>query len=81
MGVARSFQSVARSLFVSFVQGVKNDLTHQENVFATAKMTLPPKNVARIFWCGKVIFECGKNIIFEVCSYLCVKHVIGVKIT
>ena len=52
---------------------------HEEiNVFAT------PKNdfaTLEIGLCGKVISKCGKAILFEFCSYLRPKSVMGEKMT
>ncbi len=57
LGVARSFKSVAMSLIWVLLRpspeichGIKNDLTHQNNVFATPKNDLATKNVARSYF-------------------------------
>ena len=40
---------MAKTLFFSFVDRTKNDLTHLKNVFATLIKDLATKNVARSF--------------------------------
>ena len=54
-GVARSFSSVAKTLFLRFVQEIINDLTHLENVFAT------PKNDFATFWVARTYICVAKS--------------------
>ena len=49
--VGRSFKSLAKTLFQSFVHGKKNDLTHQTNVFATPINDFATFLVARSYIC------------------------------